>query len=202
MIGRSAVVVLVVASIATFAACGWDWTVVPKGIPSDSGDAGDAATAQDGGPEGGVKASCRSNDDCVSEEVCVFPDYRCGAGVEGSCIPRNAACLGDISNLACGCDGQIEKDRCSVRPKGTDLSIEAKCTPPAGTFRCGFLFCNDTEYCFEARTPSLVEFVCIPWECPERACTCPEWNLKCPVSTCSAQANGGTLVVCTETEDE
>ena len=191
---------LVVPFVALgFAACGWDWTVVPKLTDAGSGD---AATTDAGPAEGGQKAPCRSNDQCVASEVCLFEDFRCGAGVEGTCVPPTpeAECPSGDPSAACGCDGETVKSRCSVQPKRTDLSVDGKCPPPADTFRCGFLFCPKTTFCFEARTPDYNDFVCIPWACSEHTCSCPETKGKCEVATCSADADGNTLVVCTKIE--
>jgi hypothetical protein len=199
------IVALAVVALG-FVACGWDWTVVPKADASDAGEGGAADVVM--GPEAGQKSPCRSNDQCVPEEVCIFEDFRCGAGVEGTCVQPTPEvdCLSGDPSPACGCNGQVAKNRCLVQPNRTDLWADGKCAPPENRFRCGFVFCESkTEFCLESRTPDYNDFVCIRWQCAERSCKpelCPETKNKCEIATCSVDSDGETLVVCTKLEDK
>jgi hypothetical protein len=200
---RRIVVVLVVA--LAFVACGWDWTVVPN-ADVDAGTTPDGGVAESGveaGREGGTGKGCRSNDECGSGELCVFPDFRCGAGLAGECYPPYPPAKCPFAeSAACGCDGQTATDRCATDAKRIDVSTEAKCAAPPNTFRCGFLFCNsETEFCFEVRTAELSDFVCFPWECGEKSCQCDETKQKCKISSCATDADLHTLVVCTQLEE-
>jgi hypothetical protein len=190
LVRRSVVVVLAVAFVAMFAACGWDWTVVPKA----------EGAAVDGGADAEKGAPCTSNDQCGSDQYCFFLDGRCGAGEPGRCNSTPAKCegAGGDPDVACGCDGKTATNRCGVELTRTDLSVEASCAAPPDTFRCGFLFCPRSTFCFEVRQPDYIDFVCIPWQCQERTCACPDTTAKCESATCSADGTGATFVVCAE----
>lgn len=170
---RSAVVVLAIV----LAACGWDWTVVPK--------------------ESAGGGACKSNDECAPDEVCLFGDLRCGAGAAGKCVPTPGKCEADPPDVVCGCDGKTAANRCALEATRVDVSPDVACTAPPDTFRCGFLFCGRDTFCFEVAQPDLRDYVCIPWLCDEKNCSCSETTSKCKTATCSEEA-GVTRVVCTE----
>jgi hypothetical protein len=175
------------------AACDWDWTVVPKANPSD------------GGGEGGISkdGTCASNDECRSDELCRFPDARCGAGNRGVCVftPVQKEC--DVPEeppyVACGCDGKTATNACSVEMTRNDVSMEAACPVPPDTFRCGYYFCPRSTFCYRSASPKGDAFFCVPWTCAEQTCTaCKDLTPKCPSATCSTDGAGVTTVVCTE----
>jgi hypothetical protein len=175
------VVVLVVAF--AIVACGWDWTVVPKAGP----DAGDG--------------TCASNAECRPEEVCFFADHRCGAGQRGVCIftltSQDCADLQRDPWPACGCDGKLGSDECAVETSRVALSVDAPCPAPPDTFRCGYLFCPKSKFCFESRGPKDTVFFCTDWPCPEKKCECNPVP-KCANASCTTDGDGNTLVVCPE----
>lgn len=180
MLRTGIVVALVVSFVAILTACGWDWTVVPK---SDAG----------------ANSKCSRTEDCRGDEFCAFFDWRCGKGEGGQCLPASLA--SDCEDVpkdqydACGCDGQTRANQCAVGAARTDLSIEASCTAPADTFRCGYLFCPRTTYCFELRTPKGLAFSCA--DCGGPTCACKDITADCKAPICSESA-GATTVVCTE----
>jgi hypothetical protein len=191
LVGRSAVVVLVVAFVAMFAACGWDWTVVPKPTPSDAGEAG---VSQDG--------TCGSNAECRSDEFCRFSDGRCGSGQRGTCVVTPPAKECDSAEeppyVACGCDGKTAKNACSVEMARIDVSMDTACTAPPDTLRCGYYFCPRSTFCYQSVSAKGDFFFCSPWPCAEQSCACKDLTPKCPGATCSTDSAGLTTVVCSE----
>lgn len=187
MLGRSAVVVLVVVFVAMFAACGWDWTVVPNA-------AGDGGVSKDG--------TCTSNDECRSDELCRFADGRCSAGARGACVsaPLEKQCTApeEPQYVACGCDGKTAANACAVEATRKDLAIEAACPAPPDTFRCGYYFCPRSTFCFRSASPKGDFFSCADWPCTEQTCACQQLSPKCPSATCSTDGAGVTTVICTE----
>jgi hypothetical protein len=174
-----------------FAACGWDWTVVPK---ADASDAGEGGISKDG--------TCASNDECRSDEFCRFIDGRCGAGERGACITAPVAkeCTApeEPPFIACGCDGKTAANACSVELARNDLSAEAACAAPADTFRCGYYFCPRSTFCYRSASPKGDFFSCSEWTCAEQSCACKDLTPKCPTATCSTDGSGATTVVCSE----
>jgi hypothetical protein len=108
----------------------------------------------------------------------------------------------------CGCDGKTYGNACNAHELGLDLSAQASCPAPAGTFACGPLFCNlETEICrkttsFGGPVP-VSEFACVgaPAGCATGCgCKlCPECpaNKLCTES-CSSDAIGGRTLSCNQ----
>jgi len=164
------------AFVAVVAACGWDWTVVPKA----SSDAGNEKDASNG--------SCSSTKDCPLDEFCRFDDLLCGADQPGVC-KKTEGCAPQ-PGLACGCDGHVYSSDCEAFVAGVDVTFKA-CTPPsADAVQCGAYFCGQTSFCFQGKS-------CIGWKCDERTCACAraETESDCPDAACEEDP-GGTFVTC------
>jgi Mg-chelatase subunit ChlD len=143
---------------------------------------------------------------CPLGQVCAFADYACGAtSVLGRCVPPPAAC--DPGAPACGCDGAVYPSRCAATSSGHDVSLGG-CSPPAGTFACGPLFCRAADQICKKTTNLTMsvapnEFACVdatpacPSGCGCHACEpCPA-GMACKES-CSIGGAGERYLTCTE----
>jgi hypothetical protein len=117
----------------------------------------DEGTDETSGPSGaGVIDGSGSSQQCGGKTC--SKGQRCLPLSNWSCKSDPVACYPDPSincvavlEQACGCDGQVYKNECAAYAAGTDLAGYAPaCTPPAGTFACGYTFCKaGQEACLE-----------------------------------------------------
>jgi hypothetical protein len=146
--------------------------------------------------------------DCPPDMYCDYPDDMCSAAdTPGTCVPRPDSCPiprgGIVGPPICGCDGQIYETECQAATSGSDVSIlPAHCTPPEGTFRCGYTFCEiDQQYCVgmaSGISGGQASYSCpvLPAECePSPDCDCLDGE-SCVGGTCEADDDGNLLVTC------
>ncbi|WP_438011565.1 hypothetical protein WME89_24765 [Sorangium sp. So ce321] len=181
------------------------------GVATPGSSGGMAETSGGGGsgggePAGDVDVPCESSEDCDASEYCHFSDYGCGLGeTSGTCTKLPLEC-GHGGEPVCACDGQIEIEHCPELRR-VDISANGACTPPDGTFACGFRFCETgTEYCeridYPSWHPGLVAFVCrqLPASCNgSDTCACLEGiDSDCPETSCEMDSAGHARVLCVD----
>jgi hypothetical protein len=138
---------------------------------------------------------------CTQSMFCDWPDNGCGASVfNGMCQPRPQGCL-TVSDPVCGCDGQIHSNPCVAASSGADIDEQGiRCTPPAGTFRCGPRFCTQgTQFCERmlggpAGVPGTYGCKTLPPACGSPAtCACLSATT---CGNCTTSANGDLTTSC------
>ena len=156
---------------------------------------------------------CAASLPCAPGQYCKVPDSSCGnASVPGTCAPVPAGCPGQNTPV-CGCDGNVYGSACLASAAGSDVSVAAGCAAPAGTFRCGPVFCRLTDEVCRKTTVLATSigpdsYACVP---QSSACIqgCNPGPLNrcslcdaCPAQktcgfTCGAEASGGRTLDCT-----
>lgn len=176
--------------------------VVDAAVTGDALDSGNA-TFDSGSAmldAAGTGAACGATDDapCPAGQHCEWPDKRCGAGVHGTCVsfPGGVICAPATAPV-CGCDGRNYAGTCEASRAGVDVSTSASCPAPAGSFRCGWSYCqHQVEYC-HAQVGGAVSnpgsYVCnpLPSACggvPSCAC------IDGLASSCDIDGNGDVTV--------
>ena len=88
---------------------------------------------------------------CPAEAYCDYWDKTCGGyDGTGACRPLPVDCP-STSDPVCGCGGVIYVNECQAYAARNDVYANGGCTPPAGTFGCGWRFCSvATQYCLAA----------------------------------------------------
>ncbi|WP_437961152.1 hypothetical protein WME76_16990 [Sorangium sp. So ce119] len=128
---------------------------------------------------------------------------RAGRGVRH--LHRVPLECGHVQEFVCACDGQVERQDCPELRR-VDISTNGACTPPEGTFACGFTFCQTgTEYCkhidYATTHPGFVTFVCeqLPASCDGKdTCACVE-DIDadtCPETSCATDSADHAVVSC------
>jgi hypothetical protein len=156
---------------------------------------GSGVDSMPGGTCGGFVAAT-----CAADLFCDFSKDNCGTGDQpGTCIARPADCPDTQAVPTCGCDGMIRNSVCETQMAGVDVAVTGRCTAPAGTFACGFTFCNSSAtYCEHRRSATGPdEFACrlLPTACgafPSCACLAGE---PCGQS-CSGDPSSGLTATC------
>jgi hypothetical protein len=74
--------------------------------------------------------SCRSSDDCASDEFCARAPGACEE--TGTCRPRPDACPPSIARV-CGCDGKTHLNECDAEAAGTSVAARGACRRVCGT---------------------------------------------------------------------
>ncbi|WP_437278786.1 hypothetical protein WME90_47555 [Sorangium sp. So ce375] len=167
----------------------------------DSGDGGGGGA----GGGGAAAAACTQSADCAAGEYCHFADYQCGQGqAEGACTPVPIEC-GYVEKQVCSCDGTVQRQDCPQLGR-VDIAANGACTPPAGTFACGFTFCEiGKSYCkkvdYELTHPGVVTFGCQPLPVPcggadECSCVVDDQDACGEPVTCNTDADGHAVVHC------
>ncbi len=176
------------------------------GSGGGTGGSGGGTGATGGGGSGGSSPTvCSQGSDCDDDEYCHFADYGCGLGdAEGVCTPRPIECS-HVPNQVCSCDGTVQLQNCPELG-GVDIAANGACTPPQGTFACGYTFCaTGTEYCVQVEHPQTdpghTAFACgqLPAACngvDDCSCVTTDPNV-CPGATCDTDADGHAIVLCT-----
>ena len=102
--------------------------------------------------------------ECPEGSYCDYPDDWCG-GTDGSGVCRvvEGECPA-VDEPTCGCGGEVYSNACAARAAGVDVSAWEQCTPPEGTFACGWTFCQMNEYCRQVSsdTGDAPTFSCSP----------------------------------------
>ncbi|MEZ4453494.1 MAG: hypothetical protein R3B09_28800 [Nannocystaceae bacterium] len=153
---------------------------------SASMDIGSTTAAADGCPV----------DPCDVDEYCDW-SVSCGAGLpmrgdEARCAPRPSASeCDDDEPPVCGCDGQVHPSACHAAAAGVDVDEDSGCTPPPGTFACGYRFCDPgASYCRVilvdgALNPDLYDCADFPPGCGDTpSCECILDAEACPWTLC------------------
>jgi hypothetical protein len=138
---------------------------------------------------------------CASTNVCIWMDKSCGgADQTGTCQARPGGC-GQVVDPVCGCNGQVYDNECLANAAGVDVAVFNSCTPPAGTFSCGYHFCQlSTSYCENvvggvAGNPG--QHTCTPYPAgcgSTPSCACLSGQM-CG-GMCSGSADAGLSVTC------
>ncbi|WP_437693665.1 hypothetical protein [Sorangium sp. So ce176] len=196
---RSTLLLLVLAG-AAFGLAGCSGSVDSTG----AGGGGDETNSGGGGSGGGAAVACETSDDCDAGAFCRFADHGCGQGqASGTCTGLPLEC-GYVPALVCACDGQVERQDCPELRR-VDISANGACTPPEGTFACGYTFCQTgTEFCeridHATTQPGLVRFVCmqLPASCDGNdTCACVEGiDTPCPQTSCETDSAGHAVLSC------
>jgi hypothetical protein len=108
--------------------------------------------------------------------------------------------------LVCSCDGTVQRQDCPELGR-IDIAANGACTPPEGTFACGFTFCETgTSYCmkidYASTHPGVVTFVCkqLPVSCggtDDCSCVVDDPDGCGGPATCEPDADGHAVVQCT-----
>ena len=168
------------------------------GNSSTGGARTGGAMGTGGAGTGGTGVACggTGNLPCALGSYCDFSDNRCGTGLPGTCTPINTAACSGVSIPVCGCDGMTYAFTCDAMRSNVDVSITANCPAPAGTFRCGWIYCqHGTQYC----TATVGGFVGNPgsYTCLALPATCAT-TLGCPclgaVANCTENGSGDPTV--------
>lgn len=169
-------------------------------FPSDPCCVDCSSTSASTGAGGGTVCGGFTGKPCAATEYCDFPDNLCGAADgPGVCTPRPQAC-DDIYQPTCGCDGQVHGNGCDANASGTDANDLGGCTPPAGMFGCGAIFCQlGSQYCEEDGSdtggPSFFSCKPLPAGCGSApSCACLS-SVVCGTA-CMPTADGGLQVTC------
>lgn len=199
-------------------ACSIDWTVIAPphkntevGIEaeSDSGtDAEDAASDTGSPNDGGVPdpdvadgsdaaVGCSPNAPCPNAMVCTYADHFCGEGADagGTCVEQ-ANCAGAPTQTVCGCDGEVYLSRCAATAAGTDTSatIPPRCSTPSNMFRCGDVFCGNTDACVEKSDGT---YACKAMNGCALGCACLDILVPCLLhGTCGTDKSGHLVIKC------
>jgi hypothetical protein len=137
---------------------------------------------------------------CSAGEVCNWLDNSCGAAdATGVCEARPQACPA-VYMPVCGCDGQVHGNECEALAAGADVSAFGGCTPPPGTFACGWRFCpRSGTYCSAlvggpAGGPGSYDCAPLPTSCGNTpSCSCLQVG---PACQCTQSPNGDLTVRC------
>jgi hypothetical protein len=164
-----------------------------------AGNGGTAGTAGHGGTGGaGGSQPCGGTGDaaCPTGAFCAWSDERCGAGLVHGVCKSPVGGVTCVQRPACGCDGKVYSNPCEANSAGTDLAVDGTCTPPTGTFECGWSFCTlDTQYCAAqvggaVGNPGTYACTATPSSCAGSAtCAC-----LAPSFPCTQDASGGVTV--------
>ena len=168
---------------------------------TDAGTAGDAGTDAGASDAGSMMIPCGAST-CSGGEFCDYLQDTCFElpSSPGQCV-ESFPCPG-VGEPACGCDGTIYDSACEANRAGIDVSTTGACTPPSGTFRCGFVFCDQAvEYCQALENLDGTSFFeCLPISFAGCGATaeCPCIDDDCPLAydlvTCNADGTDVTLV--------
>lgn len=162
------------------------------GDDARTSDSGEDAPTSDSGDDAGEPTACgaRLGDTCSPNEYCDFPDDICGAADgTGVCRARPEGCP-DVYMPVCGCDGTVHGNGCEANSAGSDVNRIGSCTPPEGTFACGFRFCSTTQYC-----RVIIDDTGMP-----PAFECAEFPV-CSVNDCSCVAGEACGEMCDTNDD-
>jgi hypothetical protein len=190
-------------SLATGAACVYDWTFLPRAVGADASDGadatgGDAITPPPPPPfDGPTPATgCKATADCDAGAYCDFADDLCGDGVPGTCRSNLAACP-PVTNpeFHCGCDGKLYKAACDLPAAGVDRSLKPRCPLQPGQFLCGWRHCDKaTEFCqVTSKPPGGDDFTCIAFSSVGCVPGCACLASKCSKCAGAPDAGGVTL---------
>ena len=148
---------------------------------------------------------CAATLPCPSGDFCEVADFSCGSDdLLGQCQTKPSSCSPG-GPAVCGCNGVTYPSLCEAELAGQHATKSLSCPTPAGTFRCGPLFCGlGGEIC--RRTVDLVgggpdAYACVglPPGCPS-GCGCGLCE-PCPGQTCgeacSSDGSGGLVLTCT-----
>jgi Kazal-type serine protease inhibitor domain len=166
-----------------------------EGSATDPSETDTDATTDTGG------GAC---DACDVGEYCDWSVNSCGARRfdEPGCAPIPDGCPAVEEDPVCGCDGVVYAGECAAALLGVDIDVEGECTAPAGTFACGYKYCDAAlSYCQWSvsdvgGSPDGYGCVPLPQGCddaPSCACVADE---PCAEFSCEPTDDGGLLVTC------
>lgn len=171
------------------------------GVGGSGGSGGSVESGGTGGTggTGGGAVGCTQKEDCGENEYCRFADHRCGEGeAQGVCTVRPLECA-FVQNHVCSCSGKVQYQDCPQMQDAIDISVNGNCTPPEGTFACGYTFCKaGASYCMETTNSGFVHYSCVEFPAPcndADECSCIHPGL-CPGVTCATNAEGHAVVAC------
>ncbi len=87
-----------------------------SGASGGSGSSSSGAGSSSSSGTGGDRATCATNTDCDTGELCGFPELA-GCSASGTCLPATGAICDGI-DLACACDGTEINIACNGLPSG------------------------------------------------------------------------------------
>jgi hypothetical protein len=153
-----------VSMLCLAAACGGSDEHVPPGDDTPEHDAAvHDASLIDGGGTGAICGGIAGTA-CADTHWCDWDDNSCGGSDgTGTCQPRPDTCK-PLEEPVCGCDGTVYPTDCAAQMAGQDVADAGGCTPAAGEFACGHLFCTAADdYC--RRSVSDVAGIPDDWAC-------------------------------------
>lgn len=139
---------------------------------------------------------------CPPDSFCDYANDNCGGDDgTGTCLAKPSACP-ELYIPTCGCDGVVYDSPCMANGAGVDVSNLGGCTAPAGTFACGWTFCNADQYCQRAVSdvggePDYYSCLSLPAACQmgaDPSCVCLAGE-PCG-GMCTQDAAGGMTVTC------
>lgn len=142
---------------------------------------------------------------CAPNEYCDWPVDSCGDDPSDVpvCTPTPPdGCPPSAGDPVCGCDGIVYVNDCGAGLAGVDVREANDCTPPDGTFACGFLFCDPLfAYCQVSTSdvggyPNSYGCNALPQACGDApSCECLAEE-PCADFGCEESPEGGLLIVC------
>lgn len=182
-----------------FAPCSPSGVMVPAKAMALPGAVAGAARPEARVAEGAVRAGRREH--LRRRQYCDYQSNHCGTGATTLSVCRDRPLGCDAGSLpVCGCDGAVYPSECAAAAAGTDLNADGSCTPAAGMFACGELFCaSKAQYCRVSLTDAmgyadLYKCQDLPPACGSaRSCDCVP---KCGAFQCELDAAGNPTVRC------
>lgn len=166
----------------------------------DTGDTDDGTT--DTTADTGADACAALG--CAPDEYCDWPVNSCGDDPSDApvCTPVPQGCPPTAGDPVCGCDGVVYVNDCGAGLAGIDVREANDCTPPDGTFACGYLFCDPLEsYCRVSTSdvggyPNGYACNPLPQACGDApSCECLA-DEPCADFGCEESPEGGLTIVC------
>jgi len=197
----------------TIAVAGLSFTLLGYAAVACSSSASSSSPAGGVGGSGGEGGLAEAGPPCdgTPEQWCGYVAYcdappgTCpGGGVVGSCAPRPDDCIGEQTQITCGCNGQIYVNACEAYAVGVDVGSQEGCQAPTDAFACGPVLCeHGTEYCESIN--GYYQCKPLPAACEPVDATCgcldPVLCTSAPVPpTCEKNADGDFFVSCVITE--
>jgi hypothetical protein len=201
-------VTFLVAALVTLA-CGGNTESGPANVSGSGGSGNVSGSGGSGNVSGsggiGGKQECSASAPCKAGLFCDWQDNKCGAGsASGVCSPPPSPCTFEYAPV-CGCDGQVAATACAAQTAGTDLNDLGGCTPPAGSFACGSIFCTSGQQFCQRWVTDMMGFedgyLCkpLPSACaPAPSCDCLS-SVSCGGASCDSDSGGNLTMTCPTT---
>jgi len=194
--------------IFALAKCSYDWNVPDPGELSQNGNdassasdsktvldqSSDATAPSDADADAGdsslpivaLDASCSQDVQCAEGSFCKYADEGCGSVQATGVCTMSAGCDGDGGAEVCACNGQVYPSQCAARKDGQDISLSGSCTAPSNAFRCGYAFCQTSEFCVDhTYADAGSAYSCASFDGCILGCGCAATKSACDAGACT-----------------